>query len=90
MPVHEKSPDVVPQTICAMCVRLRSRAGQWPTCAAFPAGIPKEIINGGFDHRQPFPGDNGIRFELKAGQAEQLKLWQKFKAGDLPWQKFAK
>lgn len=32
------------------------------TCAAFPDGVPKQIQRGDFDHANPFPGDNGIRF----------------------------
>jgi hypothetical protein len=35
-----------------------------PDCAAF-AEIPDPIFRGDFDHRQPFPGDKGIRFELE-------------------------
>jgi hypothetical protein len=36
-------------------------------CLAFPDGngIPKEIIEGDFDHRTSYPGDNGIRMVLK-------------------------
>ena len=32
-------------------------------CDAFPEGIPDVIMTGMFDHRQPFEGDHGIRYE---------------------------
>ncbi len=32
-------------------------------CAAYPQGIPEPILDGEHDHRKPFFGDNGIRFE---------------------------
>ena len=32
------------------------------TCRAFKA-IPLEIVAGEFDHRSPYPGDKGIRYE---------------------------
>ena len=33
------------------------------TCDAFPEGIPEAIRLDEHDHREPFKGDNGIRFE---------------------------
>jgi len=37
------------------------------TCDAFPIGIPSVILTGERDHRQPFPGDKGIRWEPAEG-----------------------
>ena len=47
-----------------VCNECRHRVGfSHLTCAAFPDRIPEEIWNGDHDHRTPFPGDGGIRFE---------------------------
>jgi hypothetical protein len=47
--------------ICDLCRHRfadRSRA-----CTAFPGGIPTPIWRGLHDHRDPFPGDHGVRQE---------------------------
>lgn len=57
-----------PIPICESCSRLRPGPdGFGFECEAFPDGIPDEIILDGFDHREPFPGDHGVRWELDAG-----------------------
>ena len=52
---------------CDRCVHFQERALGPLTCEAFPDkdGIPAEIIKNVFDHRKPYPGDNGIRFEAR-------------------------
>lgn len=44
------------------CVECRHQ-NEGPTCTAFPDGIPKTLIDDIYDHRTPYPGDNGIMFE---------------------------
>lgn len=48
--------------ICMACLH-RHIEGDGFTCDAFPDGIPDEIIQSEADHREPFPGDQGIQFE---------------------------
>ena len=70
-----------PMPICGVCDRRNDSDDDHPSswCAAFPGGIPTEIQEGQFDHRQPFPGDNGVRFRLKKGQADALGSWSESK-----------
>ncbi|MFF7358949.1 hypothetical protein ACFZA1_41070 [Streptomyces filipinensis] len=72
--------------ICDSCTRVQQRLNpeaknsldQWiPYCDAFPEGIPRSIYQGGFDHRLPYPGDHGVRFELHAGKERVLALYEK-------------
>ncbi len=56
--------------ILEQCVRCRHLHAQGITCAAFPGPdipdvIPEPIRHDEFDHRQPYPGDHGIRWEPK-------------------------
>lgn len=58
------------EPLCDACSRLRD-ADSHPTCEAFPDGIPDAIYFEAFDHRDPFPGDNGVRF-VPSGEALDL------------------
>lgn len=61
-----------PAIQCAFCEHFRSPLDQGdgtggPTCDAFPLGIPDPIWLGEADHREPYPGDGGVRFEALPG-----------------------
>lgn len=62
----------VPQCVnCLFLDRRKSQNQATPlpyTCIAFPAGIPDLIIRNKFDHKNPYPGDNGIQFEPVDGE----------------------
>ncbi len=45
---------------CDLCQNV---ADDGITCAAFPDGIPIEVLNGEIDHRNFVKGDNGIKFQ---------------------------
>lgn len=47
---------------CNECIHFHKHSR---CCDAFPDGIPTDIIVGIHDHRDPYPGDNGIHFEPK-------------------------
>ena len=48
------------QPMCMSCAHL-NRTADNKTCEAFPEGIPEEILT---NHHKPYPGDQGVRFEL--------------------------
>ncbi len=73
-------------SICDACARLQKRSNPGavstldlviPFCEAFPERVPREIYTGQFDHRAPYPGDNGIRFELRAGGENTLQSYER-------------
>ena len=41
-------------------------------CAAFPDGIPENILQGYVSHRKPYPGDHDIQFEIKPGLPDAI------------------
>ena len=57
------------------CARYRSmfsnegmaKGATEPFCAAFPDGIPEDIWENRFDHRQPHEGDHGLQWEQQSG-----------------------
>ena len=56
------TPRYKPQ--CTACIHFRANYA----CAAFPGGIPEDVLFNRVDHREPVEGDNGVRFEAKAGK----------------------
>lgn len=60
--------SVGPIAICLACKHLRSA----DTCVAYPDGIPGKMLFEHFDHREPYPGDRGIRFEVAEGRDHLL------------------
>lgn len=65
--------------LCQACLRRRQTVIDpldpiW-TCEAFPDGIPVEILAGA-DHRQPWPGDGGLRFVPGADAEAHLRLYE--------------
>jgi len=72
------SPPTPPGDQCDNCIHYRgllpmpsAEEGlelEWlPHCDAFPdgEGIPDELLRDLADHTLPFPGDNGVRFEMR-------------------------
>ncbi len=49
--------------VCSFCQNFDLSNPVARQCSAFPGGIPLEIWNGEHDHKNHYPGDNGIRFE---------------------------
>lgn len=46
---------------CRRCKHFEG--GLTPRCRAFPEGIPGRIYLNKHDHREPYPNDQGIRWE---------------------------
>ena len=56
---------MLPTSQCARCKHFRADVREANVCAAFPDGIPLDIIADRHDHKLRYLGDHGIRFEVK-------------------------
>ena len=74
--------------MCLSCVHLDdpSTLTETPTCAAFPEGIPPIIYwQGRIDHRQPWAGDRGTRFDQDPGKPVfDFDLFEEVRGGGRP------
>jgi hypothetical protein len=61
--------------ICFACINLDGvRPPDGWVCRAFPDGIPVQILVHQHDHHEPYPGDRGIRFELRGSEQEAADM----------------
>jgi hypothetical protein len=59
---------------CLQCKYFHDEDTEHSTCDAFPQGIPEDILLSKFDHSKPFPGDNGIQFQLDREKQDRMIL----------------
>ena len=57
---------------CLYCMHINEK--KLLTCAAFPNGIPHEIVSSEFNHINPHPKDHGIQFMLNDKAVERWGL----------------
>lgn len=64
-----------------LCVWCKHAHNDNKPCDAFPDGIPIEIQQSNtktgkmpYDHRKPYPGDNGIRFEIRDELSKKIPI----------------
>ncbi len=58
-------------SMCLACRHLDRDKEEHHACSAFPEGIPQEIWTNRYDHHEPYPGDQGVRFELAPVHLEE-------------------
>jgi hypothetical protein len=83
----EPRPSGVVMPLCHWC-RHRDLLVPW-VCRAYPEEIPQEIRWMNVDHRLPYVGDGGIRFELREDMdpLEYAFLLRDFFHGDMKVEK---
>jgi hypothetical protein len=64
----KRHPLTITISLCRLCKHKHQDSltfrRSFPTCDAFPNGIPEAVRKNRIDHRKALAGDNGIRFEL--------------------------
>lgn len=65
---ERRATDITHPVQCTACRHYRDDA----TCDAFPDGIPVRILENDHDHRRPYPGDHGVRFDPVDAAAARL------------------
>ncbi len=55
----------VPIIIKPQCLTCKHWVSPGTHCAAFPEGVPKDILMNIVDHKVPVKGDNGIQYETR-------------------------
>ena len=55
---------------CSLCQHFRVFNREADTCAAYPTGIPRRILENKLDHRRPIAGDRGIRWKFNPENPE--------------------
>jgi hypothetical protein len=66
--MYDKDQPIKFKTKCHLCIHKFAGA---PGCAAYPNGIPHTLASGQVLHEEPYPGDNGIRFEADPAFAKK-------------------
>ena len=80
--VTKRRPLTTTLPLCSICKDKHQDSltfrSLFPTCDAFPDGIPEAVRKNRIDHRKPFAGDNGIRFELAEDSEASRQLLDSF------------
>jgi hypothetical protein len=78
----KRQPLTTTLPLCSICKHKHQDSltfrRSFPTCDAFPNGIPEAIRKNRIDHRKALAGDNGVRFELAFDSEASRKLLDSF------------
>lgn len=68
-------------SLCAYCRHKQRYENGVTPCTAYPDGIPSEILASKVDHVAPYPGDQGIQFELRPDSTPPNSVMQRIRNG---------